>query len=179
MSYSLGQALRDRSYDHLYARRARRKGRAPGCRGQVCRPSRRQPDGLRLPEARKAEHNARIAAIRDDLQAPYRGETVSLEEGGRLLARLLARWWAGRQARRAVAAWQPQKFGSASAVCATWSASGYSGSAPSPTRSLPDDGLTTSGPPGARFRIFPARPGAARSWRRRRDADGERGYGCA
>lgn len=56
-------------------------------------------DGLRALEARKEEHAARIAAIRDDLQERLRGEFVSMEEGGRLLAE----WRAARQARRGVA----------------------------------------------------------------------------
>ncbi len=43
-------------------------------------------DGLRALEARKEEHDARIAAIRDDLQERLKGEFVSVEEGDRLLA---------------------------------------------------------------------------------------------
>jgi antitoxin ParD1/3/4 len=56
-------------------------------------------DGLRALEARKEEHAARIAAIRDDLQERLKGEFVSMEEGDRLLAE----WRAERQARRGVA----------------------------------------------------------------------------
>lgn len=56
-------------------------------------------DGLRALEARKEEHAARIAAIRDDLHERLKGEFVSMEEGGRLLAE----WRAERQARRGVA----------------------------------------------------------------------------
>lgn len=50
-------------------------------------------DGLRALEARKAEHEARIAAIRDDLQDRLKGEFVSLEEG----TRRLERWRAERR----------------------------------------------------------------------------------
>lgn len=56
-------------------------------------------DGLRALEARKEEHAARIAAIRDDLQERLKGEFVSMEEGGRLLAE----WRAARQDLRGVA----------------------------------------------------------------------------
>ncbi len=56
-------------------------------------------DGLRALEARKEEHAARIAAIRDDLQERLKGEFVSMEEGDRLLAE----WRAERPARRGVA----------------------------------------------------------------------------
>jgi putative addiction module CopG family antidote len=56
-------------------------------------------DGLRALEARKEEHAARIAAIRDDLQERLKGEFVSMEKGDRLLAE----WRAERQARRGVA----------------------------------------------------------------------------
>jgi antitoxin ParD1/3/4 len=55
-------------------------------------------DGLRALEARREEHAARIAAIRDDVQERLKGEFVSMEEGDRLLAE----WRAERQARRGV-----------------------------------------------------------------------------
>jgi antitoxin ParD1/3/4 len=40
-------------------------------------------DGLRALEARKEEHAARIAAIREGLQERLQGEFLSLEEGQR------------------------------------------------------------------------------------------------
>ncbi|MFN7163961.1 MAG: type II toxin-antitoxin system ParD family antitoxin [Hyphomonas sp.] len=55
-------------------------------------------DGLRALEARKEEHEARIAAIREDLQERLKGEFVSMEEGTRRLAQMRAERAAARDA---------------------------------------------------------------------------------
>lgn len=53
-------------------------------------------DGLRALEARKEEHEARIAAIREDLEERLKGPFVSVDEG----TQLLAQWRAERLAAR-------------------------------------------------------------------------------
>jgi antitoxin ParD1/3/4 len=53
-------------------------------------------DGLRALEARTAEHEARIAAIRENLQERLKGPFVSMDEG----TRLLEQWRTERQAAR-------------------------------------------------------------------------------
>ncbi len=53
-------------------------------------------DGLRALEARTAEHAARIAAIRADLEERLKGEFVSVDEG----TRLLEQWRTERRAAR-------------------------------------------------------------------------------